>query len=136
MAANVPKSRRTAWGNEERALLALATEVLRRHYRPHRHTVACALVAGSGKVYTGVCMDGLHSPCAETIAFGCAKMAGETTILRIVAVNREGVIPPCGNCRQMLIDYAPRAEVLVKGGRPGVKLSAEELLPYAFRTFG
>lgn len=123
------------WGSADQALYAQARSVLGELYRAHRHTVASALRAGSGKVYTGICLDGLHSPCAETIAFGCATMAGESAIRSIVAVSRRGVISPCGNCRQMLIDYAPSTRVLVLSGRRRVAVRAEDLLPYPFRTF-
>jgi cytidine deaminase len=128
-----PHSQR--WGPDDAALLTAAHKSLRVHFRPHRHTVAAALRTDSGRVFTGVCLDGLHSPCAESVAFGRAVMAGEPSIACIVAVNQKGILPPCGNCRQMLIDYAPGARVLLQEGRRRLKLSAEELLPYPFRTF-
>lgn len=124
------------WSNADLALFARAREVLDQRYRPHRHTVAAALRTSRGKVYTGVCLDGLHSPCAETIAFGSAVMDGDPTIQTIVAVSGKGVLSPCGNCRQMLIDYAPEAEVLVQDGRRRLRVRASDLLPFAFHTFG
>ena len=68
--------------------------------------VGCALLAGNGKVYTGVCV-GVNSNgyCAERVAIG--KMITddqEYIIKKIVAIwNDENgiahVIPPCGHCR-------------------------------------
>ena len=123
------------WNDEDRELHRIAVALLRKRYRKGRHTVAAALRTSGGKVYTGVCVDGLHSPCAEPIALGAAIVAGAPTFRTIVAVNRAGVLPPCGNCRQMLIDYAPALEVLVQGGSHPRKVRASELLPFPYRTF-
>lgn len=124
-----------AWNEKEQQLYFEAMALLRRRFRRGRHTVACALRTGSGAIYTGICVDGLHSPCAETIALGQALVNGEREVRAIVAVNRWGVIPPCGNCRQMLLDYVPQASVMVRGPAKSVAVRADDLLPFPFRTF-
>ncbi len=71
--------------------------------------VGCALLAGNGKIYTGVCV-GIDSNgyCAERVAIGKMITDGsEYVIKKIVATwkDEEGylyVIPPCGHCRQMI----------------------------------
>ncbi len=71
--------------------------------------VGCALVAGNGKIYTGVCLDTMSSMgyCAEHNAIGTMVTEREFRIESIVAVwkdeeGRRFVIPPCGRCRQFI----------------------------------
>ncbi len=71
--------------------------------------VGCALVAESGAVYTGVCIDvtcGIGF-CAEHSAIAAMVTAGEYAIKKIVAVWKDEagavfVIPPCGRCREFI----------------------------------
>ena len=82
--------------------------------------VACALEAASGRIYTGICLDlacGIGF-CAEHAAVAEMLKARETEIRRIVAVDDEGVLAPCGRCRELLVqvDRANLAcEVLLPG---------------------
>src|SRR3989338_160182 len=71
--------------------------------------VGCALLAGNGKIYTGVCV-GVNSNgyCAERVAIAKMITDGKEYIIRkIVAVWKDEkgnvyVIPPCGHCRQCM----------------------------------
>jgi cytidine deaminase len=122
-------------------LIEAARERLRRGFPNRRHDVAAAVRTKSGRIYLGLCVEGIHGPCAEPVAIGAAVTAGDPRIESMVAVTGRGrtfrVLSPCGNCRQLLLDYAPKAEVLVRfpNGRVA-RLTAEESLPAAFRTFG
>ena len=122
-------------------LVARAVELLDRRYVPGRHTVAAAVRTRSGAIYVGVNIEGIHTPCAEPVAVGAAVTAGESSIEAMVAVGRRGstyhLLAPCGTCRQLLFDYAPRGYALVPG-RDGrwKRLSAQEALPSPFATFG
>jgi len=124
----------------DRELIARAEELLRRRYLASRSTVSAAVRTRSGSVYLGVNLNGIHGPCAEPVALGAAVTAGDREIEAMVAVHRDRrayeVLPPCGNCRQLLFDYAPRAYVLVPGprGEPR-RLGAEASLPFAYSTF-
>lgn len=126
---------------EDRALLYAAKEALRRGFDKKRHTVAAAVRTRSGKTYLGLNLEGIHTPCAEPVAIGAAVTAGDRDIESMVAVCRRGtrypVLSPCGTCRQLLFDYAPKATVIVpfSNGRLA-RLTAAESLPGAFRTFG
>lgn len=77
----------------------------------YHHTVGAAIRAGSGKIYLGINVDGIHGSCAEFIAIGAALSAGERVFHAVVAVYGQEaphrVLPPCGNCRQMLFEYTP-----------------------------
>lgn len=108
--------------------------------------VASAALASDGQIYTGVNI--LHftgGPCAEIVAFGNAAAHGAAEKLtHIVAVGDKGrgVIPPCGRCRQMLIDLSPGISVVtwdehqetVEVGKKKLRVaSIVELLPGAYR---
>ena len=119
-------------------LIPLALEVLSKNFDDgvYNHTVGCALLCKNGKVYTGVNCDGIHGSCAEYITMGIAISAGEREFETIVAVHDKAekfVIPPCGNCRQMLFEYCPDIKVIVKDETGSlIKVTARDLLPFAW----
>jgi len=124
-------------GPEDERLIQAAREVLRRNYRPPRHTVGAAVLCPSGRIYTGVNVEACgYGPCAEPIAVGTAFSNGERGILAIVAVCRRGeeypVLSPCGNCRQLVVDYAPEAMVIFDNDGKVMKTQARNLLPGAY----
>ena len=126
-----------ALDRDDRALIEAARAVLRKRFDAPRHVVSAAVRTGTGAVYLGLNLDGIHAPCAEPVAIGSALTAGEREIVSMVAVTKKGrefpVISPCGTCRQLLFDYAPRASVIVRfpGGRLA-RVTATESLPGAF----
>ncbi|MBS0320661.1 MAG: cytidine deaminase [Proteobacteria bacterium] len=72
--------------------------------------VASALVSGSGHVYTGVNLDlacGIGF-CAEHSAVAEMLKARETHVTRIVAVDDKRIVPPCGRCRELLVQLDRR----------------------------
>lgn len=96
------------------------------------HTVGAAVRCGNGRIYTGINIYSVHSICAEQVALGSAMTAGERDFISIVAVRGEKgeeIIPPCGNCRQILNEYAPDCEVMLSEDS---KVPVRELLPYAY----
>ena len=71
-------------------------------------TVAAALRTRDGHVHTGICLDlpcGLGA-CAEYAAVAEMLKTGETDIEEIVAVNRHRILPPCGRCRELLVQLS------------------------------
>ncbi len=86
-------------------------------------SVAAALLAGDGNVYTGVCIDTPCSMgfCAEHAAIAAMVTAGESRIVRLCAVMEDGTPgAPCGRCREFICqvhDDNYRCEVLLDGGR-------------------
>lgn len=95
--------------------------------------VAAAIVSDSGKVYTGVCIDAACSLgfCAEHAAIAAMVSAGESRIMKVVAVREGGdVVPPCGRCREFLAQVHPGnmdAEVMVAAD---TVVTLRELLPH------
>jgi cytidine deaminase len=113
---------------EDQKLIEAARDVLERNYHPVRHSVGAVLCA-SGRIYAGINVEACgYGPCAEPIAIGAALSNGEREILAIVAVfkGEDGytVLPPCGNCRQLLVDYAPEAMVIFSDDGQVVKTQA------------
>lgn len=102
-----------------------------------RHTVGCALRCAGGKIYRGVNVYSLHGSCAEPVAIGAAVMDGARGFDCIVAVHGgDGrIMPPCGNCRQILSDYMPGCWVIV-GGEDAIpfKVRARDLIPFAYEA--
>lgn len=124
---------------KDRALIAAGLDVLSKNFDDgvYHHTVGCALLCKNGKVYSGVNCDGIHGSCAEYITMGIAISAGERDFDTIVATHEKalnGVVPPCGNCRQMLFEYCPDIKVIVNDEEGKlIKVSARDLLPFAWQ---
>ena len=126
-------------------LIAAANAVLARHYRPFWHMVAAAIRSRDGRIWTGLHIGttvGRLSVCAEAVAFGRAVLDGDGTILTAVAVRHPkpeeiaqelAVVPPCGACREMILDHAPDATIIVKDSGVLIKLPIRTLLPLPYR---
>lgn len=99
-------------------------------------SVAAAILTKEGHIYTGVCIDTACSMgfCAEHSAAAAMITAGESEIVKMVAINKRGnILLPCGRCREFisqLNDANIEAEVLINRQR-AVKLI--DLLPYDWR---
>jgi cytidine deaminase len=129
----------------DHALIAAAYDVLARHYKPFWHTVAAAIRGRDGRVWTGLHIGttvGRLSVCAEAVAFGRALLEGDGSIETAVAVrhpkpdeeDRElAVVPPCGACREMILDHCPDALVIVQDAGELVKWPVRGLLPVPYR---
>jgi cytidine deaminase len=126
--------------SQDHLLVQAAIDVISANFRDERHTVGAAVLCSSGKIYTGVNIDSCgYGPCAEPIAIGAAISHGEREFTSIVAVGgwdtRYPLLPPCGNCRQLLWDYAPEATVVLQKEGKMIKVSIADLLPLAYRNF-
>ncbi|MFH5806814.1 cytidine deaminase family protein [Alienimonas sp. DA493] len=93
--------------------------------------VGAALLTDDGTLFTGVNLDlacGIGF-CAEHSAVAEMLKTHRTRVVAVAAVGRRGVLPPCGRCRELLIQIDPanaNAEVLVA---PGETVPLGELLP-------
>jgi cytidine deaminase len=123
-------------------LVALATEARERAYAPYSHfAVGAALLARSGKVYTGCNVENASyglSMCAERVTVFKAVEAGEREFEAIAVVSETGATP-CGACRQVLAEFSHGLEK--EGGLQVIvadlqgwrwTCSLAELLPQAF----
>lgn len=95
-------------------------------------SVAAALVTDRGNVYRGVCIDTPCSMgfCAEHAAIAAMITAGESRVEKIVAYcDGEGIVAPCGRCREFLYQVNPenrKTNILLRSG----VVTLEELLPH------
>lgn len=124
---------------DDHALIAQARDAIRRNYDGvhENHTVGAAVRCADGSIFCDVNVYAIHGACAEQVALGTAITAGQRDFTTIVAVrgeNGEEIIPPCGNCRQILSDYAPECAVIIDADGTLVKILARELLPFAYHS--
>ena len=98
-------------------------------------SVAAAILTPSGRVYTGVCIDTACGMgfCAEHAAVAEMLKARESEIELVVAVTIDGVIAPCGRCRELMWQVDPRNRAARVILAPERVVALEELLPHAFR---
>ena len=113
-----------------------ASEMLARSGDGDNHTVAASIYADDGLIYSGVNLYHFTGgPCAEIVALArLASDGGGAKPLAIVAVaDRErGVIAPCGRCRQILTDYCPEIQVVLKAGHGIHAMPLTAILPYVY----
>lgn len=102
-------------------------------------TVGCALETANGTVIAGCNIESaipVLSSCAERTAIMSALAQGNRDIRRIAVIaDFNAPIPPCGACRQFILEFAPNAEIIignVKGQERTFK-SVAELLPEPYR---
>ena len=115
-------------------LIKIATDHINEQYAEGKHHVATALKTKS-QIYLAVHLDTKgFDVCAEPIAISNSLAAKDTEYEAIVAVvkNKDQstrVISPCGNCRQILLEYAPEINVIVGSEDKYITLKPGELLP-------
>jgi cytidine deaminase len=117
-------------------LIAEAMEVRKKAHAPYsRFAVGAALLAKSGRIYTGCNVENASyglSICAERVAVFKAVSEGERDFEAIAIVTEKGV-PPCGACRQVFMEFGEDIQVIVANGAGEYRVVAlRELLPEAF----
>jgi cytidine deaminase len=119
----------------DRELVEAAARVARTRCRGDNHTVAAAGRARDGRIVTAV--NAYHftgGPCAELVLIGAAAAQGAYELETIVAVGDRGrgVVPPCGRCRQVLLDYFPTVKVIVGNHDRCRAVRIADLLPETY----
>lgn len=132
-------------------LIRAAMSVLPNSYAPYSHyNVAAALVAGSGKIYTGVNVESSLlscTICAERNAIFTAVAEGERRIKAIAIVgglnassadklSELDYCTPCGVCRQVMRDFcgdpAKFPVICAKSETDYKEFTLDQLLPESF----
>lgn len=123
---------------EERdELVQTAIEARRWAYAPYsQYAVGAALLASSGKIYTGTNIENAAYPvtiCAERVAIFKAVSEGEKEFKAIAVVTGNGGFP-CGSCRQVMAEFGLETSVIIADdqGKIHSESSVRELLPGAF----
>jgi cytidine deaminase len=121
----------------KKKLIAEATLVRKWAYAPYsKYAVGAALIAESGKIYSGVNVENAAYPtgiCAERTAVFKAISDGERKFEAIVIVSENGGAP-CGSCRQVLSEFGLDIIVITADieGKVVQEMTLRELLPGAF----
>jgi len=130
-------------GQQENALIEAATAVRERAYVPYSgFAVGAALLDEAGQIVGGCNVENVSyglSSCAERNAIFAAVGQGARRVVAVAVVTgAETPTPPCGACRQVLLEFAANDDMDVvmattAGARRTTHLSA--LLPESFASF-
>lgn len=122
---------------DAKELMKIARKARQNAYAPYsRFAVGAALLAESGRVYTGCNIENASyglTCCAERNAIFAAVGAGERRFKMLaVAADSPKPVAPCGACRQVIAEFG--IPLVVMGNlKEAIKtMTAEELLPYGF----
>ena len=130
---NLPRLR------QRQAHLIRAARTAQRHaHAPYsRFLVGAAILTRSGTIYTGCNVESSSyglTLCAERTAIFKAISEGEREFAAIaITANTLEPTPPCGACRQVLMDLAGNIDVIMSGtGKATATVKLKHLLPRAF----
>ena len=101
------------------------------------------MLGKSGKIYLGTNVENASfglSICAERAAVFRAVADGERDFTAIaVCADGPEPTPPCGACRQVLLEFGPEMILLMAGEKGSAgevkRFTVGELVPEAFRNF-
>jgi cytidine deaminase len=123
---------------ENRALRERALAAMDRAYAPYSNFhVGAALLGGDGSITEACNVENAAFPagtCAERAAVASAVARGVRTFRKLViATDAPDPTPPCGMCRQALIEFAPELEIvsITRAGKES-HWRLSDLLPEAF----
>ncbi len=129
----LPRDERTMTLLRERAFAAME-----RAYAPYSNfKVGAAILSSDGSVIEGCNVENASYPagiCAERGAVAAAVARGNRSFEAVlIATEAEEPTPPCGICRQMLVEFSPHMLVVsvTRDGREA-QWPLDELLPKAF----
>jgi cytidine deaminase len=132
------KTATTGRSDPDDELVARAVAVMDHAYSPYSKVrVGAALRASDGRIFTGCNVENASfgmTWCAERTAIVKAVSEGVRTFTDLaIATSLERALMPCGACRQVLHEFAPKLRVIVLGtDGQRVRTTLAELLPEAF----
>ncbi|MDR3113371.1 MAG: cytidine deaminase [Endomicrobium sp.] len=138
-------------------LLAAAEAAAKNSYSPYSHfAVGSAVLVSDGKIYLGSNIENAAyslTNCAERSALfnavsngalsnvalpggtlsNEAFAVGKQEILALAVWTQKGGIFPCGACRQVILELAPKADIIINGvGGKITVLKVSDLMPFSF----
>ena len=127
-----------SWEGREGELRDAALAAMGRAYAPYSgFRVGAALLGDDGSIHAGCNVENASYPagiCAERSALASAVSAGVRRFVAIVVASEaEDPTPPCGICRQALVEFGTSLPVVsvTTAGRVA-RWSIAELLPHPF----
>jgi cytidine deaminase len=119
-------------------LIDRAREARLKAFTPYsKFGVGSAVLTENGTIFTGCNIENASlgmTICAERVAIYKAISEGFKNIKAIAIIgDTEDPCPPCGACRQVMMEFAPNMDVIMSNLQNKVKImKAKELLPDAF----
>lgn len=107
-------------------------------HSPYSHfAVGAALITDSGRIFTGCNVENASyglTICAEVTAMSkCVSEGGGKPVAIAVSSISEKPIPPCGRCRQFLLEFNPQMEIFCATNTGEYRrFILRELLPFDF----
>ena len=120
-------------------LLRAAWKAWARAHAPYSHfQVGAALLTASGEIHAGCNVENASYPvtlCAERGALSAAVAAGlrpGDLVAAVVVTEAAQLTPPCGACRQALVEFAGSLPVLMANRESRQLRDLRDLLPECF----
>ena len=118
-------------------LRAAAEEAMSRAYAPYSgFRVGAALLGRDGSIFPGCNVEnaGYSSTiCAERTAVTSAVVRGVREFeLLVLVTEADEPTPPCGVCRQVLVEFVPELPVISFAGGREARWNLADLLPHPF----
>ncbi|MEU1307789.1 cytidine deaminase [Streptomyces cinnamoneus] len=126
-----------------RLLVAAAFTAIRDRYLVARHQIAAAIIDADRRVHLGLHVDaivGRAAVCAEAGALSAARLATSAPLVAVAAVRYPKptetcgarIVPPCGLCRELLLDHAPELRAVIHDGARAGLTPLAGLLPHKY----
>lgn len=134
--AGPPEFSRERLESQARAVISPVFEL-------RRHELAAVLVDSDGTFFTGINLKagtGRANVCSEGVALANAMASGRRQLSRLLILHKQGpeemhgyrLVPPCGVCRELLVDYAPDLLVHLTTANGLELVSVTDLLPIRY----
>ena len=126
-------------GAERAALLRAAVDAMDRAYAPYsKFLVGAAVLDEQGRIHPGCNVENAAYPqgvCAEGGALSAMVLAGGRSVRAVLVVGQgEGLVTPCGGCRQKIREFAaPDTPIFIADPQQlRATFTLDELLPHSF----
>ena len=124
---------------ERTQLLRAARDAQTRAYAPYSHfSVGAAVLDENGDIHAGCNVENAAYPegvCAEAGAFSAMVLAGGRQVRALAVIgDGDGLVTPCGGCRQKLREFASADTPVLVGDREQLRaeFTLAQLLPSSF----
>lgn len=125
--------------DERDAMLVAARAAMARAHAPYsKFHVGAAVLDAQGHIHAGCNVENAAYPqgvCAEAGALSAMVLAGGGAVRAVLVMGRgEGLVTPCGGCRQKIREFAaPQTPILIADAQQvRASFTLEELLPHSF----